>query len=120
MSREKYRPSNGSEGEWFVEEYCMQCLHCDPDPCGPKQCEILCATLVFGVDEPGYPKEWTYNEKNEPICTKWQKWDWGTDGDPDDSDNPKAPIPDSPLQLKLPIVMNEILEGHTVKETEKA
>lgn len=109
MSR-KYQPSNGTEGEWFIDKHCMQCIHCDPDPDGEKQCEILCATFVYNVSEPEYPKEWTYDENENPTCTEWVKWDWGEDGDPDDPDNPKAPIPESPLQLKLPFILNEILE----------
>jgi hypothetical protein len=28
---EPYRPSNGTEGEYFQEEYCYRCKHDDPD-----------------------------------------------------------------------------------------
>lgn len=103
-----YRPSNGTEGMCFIEKYCMNCLHCDPNPHGKKQCKILCATMCFSVNDPEYPKEWIYDENDTPCCTKWQKWDWGNDGDPDDPDNPKAPIPENPNQLCLPFIFDEI------------
>lgn len=103
-----YRPSNGTEGECFTEKYCMNCINCDPDPCGKKQCGILCDALVYDVNEPEYPKEWVYDEKGQPKCTAWVKWDWGKDGDPDNPDNPNAPIPEDPNQLCLPFIFSEI------------
>lgn len=103
-----YRPSNVTEGMYFIEEYCMNCLHCGPDPNGKKQCDILCASMCFNINEPGYPKEWVYDENDNPCCTNWQKWDLGNDGNPDDPDNPKAPIPEDPNQLCLPFIFDEI------------
>ena len=91
----KYQPSNGSEETWFTNKYCMNCKHCDPDPEGEKQCDILCATLVFNTNDPEYPEEWRYNESGAPICTKFSYWDWGKDGDPPE------PVFDNPNQLKL-------------------
>ena len=29
--KEKYRPSNGTDGMWFEEKFCMQCRRCNPD-----------------------------------------------------------------------------------------
>jgi hypothetical protein len=100
----KYRPSNGSEGECFMSEHCYQCIHENPDPEKKPKCEIMTFTMCFGVDEPEYPKEWCYDENNRPTCTKFQKWDWGNDGDPNDPENPKAPIPEDPNQLCLPFI----------------
>ena len=111
----KYQPSNGCEGMWFTETYCMNCLHCDPDPRGEKQCDILCASMAFQTKDPEYPKEWIYNEQDEPVCTKWQKWDWGNDGDPDDDNNPKKPPVFDPDQLVMFSVADEILENHKVQ-----
>lgn len=109
MKKEKYQPSNGSEGEWFTEKYCMNCIHCDPDPEGAKQCEILCKTFVFSPADEEYPNEWTYNDEGKPVCTSWVKWDWGEDGDPDDPDNPnRPPDPPDPSQRDLfPTYPNE-------------
>jgi len=111
---DKYQPSNGTEGMSFIEDHCMQCLHCDPDPSGAKQCKILCATMCFNVNDKEYPNEWVYID-DKPTCTKWQKWDWGEDGDPDDPNNPKAPPVDDPNQLMLFSVSDDILENHQVK-----
>jgi hypothetical protein len=107
--KEKYRPSSGCEGMWFTETYCMNCIHCDPDPDGDKQCQILCSSMCYDVDDPKYPKEWIYGDDGTPKCTQFVKWDWGNDGDPDDPSNPKAPIPDDPNQLVLPFIIDEIL-----------
>ena len=107
----KYQPSNGSEGDWFTDKFCMNCIHCDPDPSGKKQCDILCATMVYNVTDKEYPKEWTYDEYLNPVCTEWIKWDWGNDGDPDDPSNTKAPIPIDPNQLCLPFIIDEIKQN---------
>lgn len=117
MSR-SYEPSNGTEGMYFTDEFCMQCIHCDPDPDGEKQCDILLNTLCFSIGDPEYPEEWIYDEDDKPTCTSHVKHDWGNDGDPDDDDNPKAPpkpVPDN--QLFLPFVANEIEKGAKVKVT---
>lgn len=106
----KYQPSNGTEGEYFIDKFCMNCIHCDPDPNGKKQCDILCATFVYSVKDSEYPKEWVYNENDEPVCTAWVKWDWGNDGDPDNPQNPKAPIPYNPNQLMLFSITDEVLQ----------
>lgn len=115
----KYRPSNGTEGDCFIEKYCMNCLHCDPNPDGDKQCMILCNTMEYDIDDEEYPSEWTYDEDNNPICTKWQKWDWGKYGDPDNPDNPLAPPPPlDPNQLSLfPLHPNET-DFEVVKEVQ--
>lgn len=104
-----YRPSNGSEGMWFTDKYCMKCLHCDPNPDGAKQCMILCNTMVYDTNDKEYPKEWIYDENDQPKCTKYHKWDWGNDGDPDDPDNPNWIPPTDPNQLCLPFEINAII-----------
>lgn len=111
-----YQPSNGTEGMWFTDKFCMNCLHCDPNPSGKKQCEILCRSLCWNVGDPQYPKEWIYDQDDKPACTKFHKWDWGNDGDPDDPDNPRAPVPEDPNQLCLPFILDEI---NTTKTHEK-
>ena len=102
-----YRPSNGTEGRYFIDEYCMQCINCDPDPNGEKQCKILCASLCHNTNEPEYPGEWTY-DGNKPICTSHVYWDWGKDGDPDNPENPKAPPPYDPRQLVFPFLSEQL------------
>lgn len=111
----KYMPSNGTEVIAFIETYCTNCLHCDPDPDGTKRCDILRRTLCYSVGDERYPSEWTYDEAGEPTCTSWRKWDWGNDGNPDDPDNPKAPVPDNPNQLCMPFIFDEIGVPNTCK-----
>ncbi len=95
---EKYMPSNGTEGMSFEEDHCLQCINCNPNPLGKKQCKIWFNALN---NWPNPIKEWVY-KNNEPTCTEFIKWDWGNDGDPDDPNNPKAPIPPTPInQLDL-------------------
>lgn len=104
-----YCPSNGSEGMWFTDKYCMNCFHCDPDPEGEKQCEILMRSMMYHINEPEFPKEWIYNEEGKPSCSAYKKWDWGRDGNPDDPDNPNYTPPDDPNQLCLPFMINGIV-----------
>lgn len=78
----KYQPSNGTEGDIFYETYCMNCKHCDPHPLGDKQCEILLLTMIHNVTDPEYPSEWTYDKAGNPICTKFDFWDWVENGEP--------------------------------------
>ena len=67
---DKYRPSNGSEGDWFMAEFCDQCAKDDVD--NNKLCDILTRTYAYDVDDKGYPKEWTYDE-GIPVCTAFEE-----------------------------------------------
>lgn len=121
----KYQPSNGSEGDWFIDSHCAQCIrekfmHTNND--NDKKCDIFSRTLVYHVTEPEYPSEWTFDENENPICTEFKKWDWDNDGDPDDRDNPKAPTPEDPNQLCFPFIIDEFNYEHptTKKETHQS
>ena len=59
----KYRPSNGSEGEWFIAEFCCNCRR-DAN----EDCPILADTFCYDVDDPAYPSEWIADEEG-PRCT---------------------------------------------------
>lgn len=104
----KYRPSNGTEGEAFMDHFCYKCINLDPNPDGKRQCEILMRSMCHNIHDPAYPSEWCYDDYNHPVCTAWRKWDWGNDGDPDDPDNPRAPIPENPNQLCFPFIFDEL------------
>jgi hypothetical protein len=95
---EPYQPSNGSEGEWFLDKHCMQCRNCDPDPEGEKQCGILMRSMCYTPRDPEYPKEWIYRD-GKPTCTSWEKWNWSEQGNPDDPANEKEKF--NPNQLNL-------------------
>ena len=67
-----YRPSNGSEGEWFISRWCARCereraYRADPD--GGEPCSILSRTFVFAADDPDYPREWREDGPSGPRCT---------------------------------------------------
>ena len=74
---EKYRPSNGTEGECFFESWCCHCARdkamregedfdaCDDD----EECDIIGDTFAYDIDHPKYPKEWIYDVNGVPCCT---------------------------------------------------
>ena len=65
-----YRPSNGVEGEIFMETFCSRCERdrAYRDGTGDS-CPIIAATMAFDIDDPGYPKEWVLNDDDNPTCT---------------------------------------------------
>ena len=67
-SGQKYRPSNGLEGEIFKSHYCRKCTR-DKN----YNCAILSDTLIFNVEDERYPKQWTINEKGQPECTEFEE-----------------------------------------------
>ena len=69
MVGQKYRPSNGTEGEMFMEMFCYNCKH-DGEY---KQCDLIALSMVFNVEDDKYPKEWQYREDGQPLCTKFEK-----------------------------------------------
>lgn len=100
IAGKSYRPSNGTEGMMFTDEYCDKCIHDNPEK--GKYCKILSASLMYEKKEEGYPKEWVYDSQGYPTCKAYVNWNWGTDGDPDDPDNPLAPPPPpDPNQLSI-------------------
>ena len=71
-----YRPSNGTEGEMFMDSFCYQCVHDDEfQRTGENGCETLAKTLVLNIDDEEYPKEWVRDDKGYPICAKFKRVD---------------------------------------------
>lgn len=72
-----YRPSNGTEGEIFMDNWCRHCardtamtegmaMHeCDDN----QVCQIIGNTMAFNIDHAEYPKEWNYDSNGQPQCT---------------------------------------------------
>lgn len=60
-----YRPSNGTEGEYFIEAHCCKCIK-DRN----HDCAILAATMAYTLDDPEYPKEWVRVDDG-PMCTAY-------------------------------------------------
>lgn len=54
-----YRPSNGTEGQMFIEAWCANCARDARFKDGEgKGCSILGRTLLFDLSDPLYPVEW--------------------------------------------------------------
>lgn len=71
---EKYRPCNGSEGDWFTGQFCDQCAHDAKwhETENPEDgCQIFFRTMIHNTDHEEYPSEWTYDENGKPTCTKF-------------------------------------------------
>jgi|GEM_PF-2199791 len=78
---QKYRPSNGTDGELFFNKFCDRCFD-------EPACDILHLTMILDEDDPSYPQEWQYGEDGQPVCTAFkaegqvdQKGDDGLDCD---------------------------------------
>jgi len=101
-TEELYCPSNGSEGNWFTDNFCAKCrrekFHHAQNP-NDEQCDILNRTLLLSVNDPGYPKEWTFDEYGGPTCTAHEQWDWIVDENGEITNEP--PEPEDPNQLKI-------------------
>ena len=66
MTPQPYRPSNGTEGDFFMASWCEKCALSDYDGDG---CMIQLRALAHGIDEPEYPSEWVYSSDGAPCCT---------------------------------------------------
>lgn len=76
---EKYRPSNGTEGQLFLDAFCRRCQRdsamragapenvCKSDEC----CEIIGLTMILDIEDPDYPAEWQYGQDGQPCCTQF-------------------------------------------------
>lgn len=75
MSIHKYQPSNGMEGEAFIDSWCGNCIHdraFREDPDNNDSCRIVARSLAHNVSDPEYPPEWRYNENGTPVCTAFE------------------------------------------------
>lgn len=69
----RYRPSNGTEGEIFIGQWCSNCecesaRRADPDADG---CDIITMTMALEIDHPDYPTEWQEGPQG-PHCTAFR------------------------------------------------
>ena len=69
MRTEKYSPSNGTEGDIFIAQWCNSCAFYKNED--DEYCETLGLTFALDVDDSDYPVEWTYDKNNQPCCTKY-------------------------------------------------
>jgi len=69
-----YHPSNGVEGEIFMDTYCSRCERDRAYREGiGDSCPIIAATMVFDIGDPGYPREWIMDANDEPTCTAFAR-----------------------------------------------
>ncbi len=69
---QKWRPSNGTEGELFYENWCATCVRDAAhraDPTLADGCDILAATMAWGIGDEAYPEAWRYGSDGQPRCT---------------------------------------------------
>ncbi len=101
-----YRPSNGSEGDWFCGQFCERCIHDKSIRDGTGTgCRIRFLTMMLDKKDEGYPREWCYDAAGNPTCTKFIE-----EGGPDDK---PAPPPTDPRQIVLIADPTEIIAGLT-------
>lgn len=115
-----YRPSTGTEGMDFCEQFCKNCIHGKYEHTGDiddKPCEILSRSFLYEVNEAGYPKEWIEDEHGNGKCTAFKKWDWDQNDD-GTLTGPPDPEPVNPNQLVMPFIIEEI-ELNTIPKTEE-
>lgn len=62
MATTRYCPSNGTEGEIFMSEFCERCRRWPDDPEAPDQCQIAGAALAFNINDPEFPAEWVSDD----------------------------------------------------------
>jgi hypothetical protein len=65
-----YRPSNGTEGDMFMAEWCGNCASADYEGDG---CVIQLRALMHKIDDPDYPAEWSLTDGGCPQCTAFCK-----------------------------------------------
>lgn len=68
----KYRPSNGSEGEWFMSQWCERCIKDSPN----QPCSIIGRAMGMDLDDAGYPAEWI-EDGHGPRCTAFEVMEGG-------------------------------------------
>ena len=59
MENKLYMPSNGTEGQIFMEKYCDKCYK-------EKNCNMLLNSMIGKQ-----PKQWIYDKNNKPTCTSF-------------------------------------------------
>lgn len=98
-----YRPSNGTEGEYFARQTCYRCAHDhqwhSPDMDGDYTCPILMSSIVGEYSYPNElgPPQWTYNpDTGEGWCSAFDGPCACEDHGGDDEPKPKSfdPGPD--------------------------
>ena len=73
-----YRPSNGTEGEIFMEKWCYRCRRdqkFQETHDGNDGCPIILAAMIHDRAQPKYPMEWVSDDDVglvNPRCTAFE------------------------------------------------
>lgn len=67
MKIKLYRPSNGTEGDYFMAEFCERCYHDSMGDTPEGSCPILAASFAYEINDDKYPNQWRY-EDGKPTC----------------------------------------------------
>ena len=59
-----YRPSNGTEGQIFISNYCDECRK-------QEECQIILYSMAHDIDSAEYPKQLIYRD-GQPCCTEFE------------------------------------------------
>ena len=65
LAGKPYRPSNGTEGEMFMQMHCRYCRHNGP-------CIIQSLSMAYDLGDEGYPVELVFNVNGRPTCTGFE------------------------------------------------
>lgn len=55
-----YRPSNGGEGEAFMDRWCRNCEEdrAFREDRSPSGCDLILRAMIWPIEHPEYPQEW--------------------------------------------------------------
>ena len=76
-----HRPSNGTEGEMFMESFCYRCKRdakFQRTQDGEDGCPIILATMTYDTTDAEYPKEWISDDPVglvNPRCAAFEEID---------------------------------------------
>lgn len=68
---ELYQPSNGTEGDIFMSEFCFKCSKFPHDSDAKNQCAIFGKSLIYDTKDKEYPHQWRI-ESGKPTCTAFK------------------------------------------------
>lgn len=69
-----YRPTSGSEGDAFMEDFCDRCtrhVRYRETQGAQGACEIMISSMAYEVTDPKYPKEWLTDGERD-WCTAFE------------------------------------------------
>ena len=103
-----FRPSNGTAGMIWMAVFCDRCAR---ECVAGNYCRIQGRALGYGIEDKGFPEEWTYDPYGWGICTSWK-----SRGGP----RRKRPCPKTPDMFGPHPVKHGTVDGIVAKAIGKA